>query len=287
MLEDTEGEVLAPDAEEIEQDVTETDAPEASEEEQADAQEGEQTEPGEESEPAYTVTIDGEERQLSRRDIEKGIMLHKAFTQKTQGLSEEKRQWDANVAKAREALSREVDTAKGWLEFYLTNQPQEPDWAAIAEKNPADWVREKAKWDAEAGKRAQAQRVYQEIRQQELAQQQEQFVASLYQQFPAWQDQAVMVREVGEIYSAAAEYGLTQDAVNQITDPKAFKILKDAAAWRKLQGKKTEVQARVTEAPKKPPVKAPSAPKSDGDGRAKFAKIKSPTIADAAKYLDF
>ena len=285
MTDEETGEVLAPSAEEDVQDVTEEEgAEQASDEEQADPQEGDESEPGADSEPAYAVTIDGEERQLSRSEIEKGLMLHKAFTQKTQGLAEEKRQWDAAVAQARQALSREVETAKGWLEFYLTNQPKEPDWAAIAEKNPADWVREKAKWDAEAGKRREAQGVYQAIRQQEVAQQQEQFVAALRAEFPAWQDQAVMVREVGEIYGAAAEYGLSQDDVNQIMDPRAFKVLKDAAAWRRLQGKKSEVQARVTEAPKKPPAKAPTQPRQSNDARAKF--LKEPTIANAAK-LDF
>lgn len=284
MTDETDGEVLAPGAEEDVQDFTEEGAEEVSEEEQTEPQEGDETEPGEESEPVFSVTIDGEERQLSKSEIEKGLMLHKAFTQKTQGLAEEKRQWDGAVAKAREALSREVETAKGWLEFYLTNQPQEPDWAAIAEKNPADWVREKAKWDAEAGKRAQAQRVYQEIRQQEAAQQQERFVSSLYAEFPAWQDRAVMMREVGEIYAAAGEYGLSQDDVNQMMDPRAFRVLKDAAAWRKLQGKKTEVQARVTEAPKKPPVRTAAAQSKQGPTLRDLAA--KPTMANALK-LDF
>ncbi|MGL4527899.1 MAG: hypothetical protein ACRCUC_13055 [Aestuariivirga sp.] len=265
-------EVLAPDVEENDQTEAE-DADEASDEEQAEPQEGDESEPGGDSEPAYTVTIDGEERKLSRSDIEKGIMLHRAFTQKTQGLAEEKRQWDAAVAQVRQSLSREVESVKGWLEFYQANQPQEPDWAAIAEKNPADWVRQKAKWDADAGKRAQARQHYEAIVKQENEQRQERFVSELYTEFPAWQDKATMMREVGEIYTAAAHYGFSQDDVNQMMDPKAFKVLKDAAAYRALQNKKTEVQARVTEAPRKPPVRGPSVKLSALDQK----------IADAVK----
>ena len=237
-----------------------TDAQEASDTEQADAPDDATEDLGEGSEPVYSVTIDGEERQLSKSEIEKSMMLHKAFTQKSQAVAEEKRQWEGAVAKARETLGREVENVKGWLEFYQANQPQEPDWAALAEANPADYVRQKAKWDAETGKRAQAQQMYQQIRQQEDAVTQERFVSELYTAFPSWQDQTVMVQEVGEIYVAAKDYGFSQDDVNGMMDPRAFKVLKDAAEFRKLQAKKTEIQARVTDTAKKPPVRTVAKP---------------------------
>lgn len=239
------------------------DADEAFQEEQADPQDSETEDSGESSEPSYTVTIDGQDRQLSKSELEKSLMLHKAFTQKSQTLAEEKRQWEAGVSKAREALGREVESVKGWLEFYQANQPQEPDWAALAETSPADYVRQKAKWDAEAGKRAQAQQMYQQIRQRDAELQQERFVSDLYTEFPEWRDQSAMVRDLGDIYLAAGQYGYTQDDVHGIMDPRQFKVLQDAAKWRNLQAKKTEVQARVTDAPKKPPLRA-TAPARSG-----------------------
>jgi hypothetical protein len=259
----------------------ETEAQEASEEEQADAPDDETEDLGEGSEPVYSVLIDGEERQLSKSEIEKSMMLHKAFTQKTQGLSEEKRQWESAVAKARETLGREVENVKGWLEFYQANQPQEPDWATLAETSPADYVRQKAKWDAEAGKRSQAQQMYQQIKQQEEATAQERFVSELYAAFPSWQDQPTMMQEVGEIYVAAKYYGFSQDDVNGMLDTRAFKALKDAAEWRKLQAKKTEVQARVTAVPQKPPVRTNAAPRPGKDMLKELAS--KPTIANAMK----
>ena len=265
------------------QDIVAEEGAEEVSQEEAEPQEGEETDPGEESEPAYTVTIDGEERQLSKSEIEKGLMLHKAFTQKTQALAEERRQWESAVAQAREALQREVEPLKGWLEFYQAQQAQEPDWDTMS---PAEEVLARRQWNKEAAKREQARTIYQQIQQQEMARQQEQFVAALYTEFPTWQDKTVMMREVGEIYTAAGHYGLTQDDVNQMMDPRAFKVLKDAAAYRALQGKKTEVQARVTEAPKKPPIRGQKSMATGLDQRIRDLEKKhraSPSFDTAAQ----
>lgn len=259
-----------------------TDAPEASEEEQADAPDDATEDLGEGSEPVYSVTIDGEERQLSKSEIEKSIMLHKAFTQKTQGLSEEKRQWEGAVAKARETLGREVENVKGWLEFYQANQPQEPDWDAMS---PAQYVDEQRKWNKEAGKRAQAQQMYQQIRQQEDAVANDKFLAEMGTEFPDWAaDDSHAEKELAEIWVTAGAYGFTREDIIAAKNPKVFKILKDAAEWRKLQAKKTEVQARVTDMPKKPPLRTIAAPRPGKDMLKELAS--KPTIANAMK-LDF
>lgn len=264
----------------VEDDQSEPDdqeAQEASPEDQTDAPDDDQIEPEEASEPLFTWTIDGQEVPLSKTQTEKALMLDKAFTQKSQAQAEKTRQWDAKV-------QQDTEVFKGWLEFYQANQPPTPDWAALAEANPADYVRQKARWDTEAAKRTQAQQMHQQIQQQQESVRQEQFVSELYEAFPAWQNKNVMMQEIGEIYVAAKDYGYSQDDVNLILDPRQFQVLKDAADWRKLQAKKSEVQTRVSEVAKKPPLRTVAAPRPGKDLLAELEK--NPTMANAMK-LDF
>ena len=265
-----------PDADVDQITADDTEAQEASDAEQADAPDDETEQPIEDSEPADDII----EQQLS----EKRRQMDKVFTQKSQALAEDKRNWESQVSTARETLGREIQQVKGWLEFYQANQPQEPDWPALAEANPADYVRQKARWDAETGKRTQAQQMYQQIKQQEDAATQERFVSELYAEFPSWQDQTVMMKEVGDIYVTAKDYGFSQDDVNGMLDPRAFKVLKDAAEFRKLQAKTTEIKARVAAVPIKPPVRTIAAQKPGRDMLKDLAS--KPTIANAMK-LDF
>ena len=265
-----------PDADVDQITADDTEAQEASDAEQADAPDDETEQPIEDSEPADDII----EQQLS----EKRRQMDKVFTQKSQALAEDKRNWESQVSTARETLGREIQQVKGWLEFYQANQPQEPDWPALAEANPADYVRQKARWDAETGKRTQAQQMYQQIKQQEDAATQERFVSELYAEFPGWQDQTIMMKEVGDIYVTAKDYGFSQDDVNGMLDPRAFKVLKDAAEFRKLQAKTTEIKARVAAVPIKPPVRTIAAQKPGRDMLKDLAS--KPTIANAMK-LDF
>lgn len=261
----------------VEDDQSEPDdqeAQEASTEDQTDAPDDDQIEPEEASEPLYDVTIDGKEVKLSKSDLEKGFMLNRDYTQKRQADAAQRRDWDAKV-------QQDTEVFKGWLEFYQANQPPTPDWDAMS---PAQWVDEQRKWSKEAGKRTQAQQMHQQIQQQQESVRQEQFVSELYEAFPAWQNKNVMMQEIGEIYVAAKDYGYSQDDVNLILDPRQFQVLKDAADWRKLQAKKSEVQTRVSEVAKKPPLRTVAAPRPGKDLLAELAK--NPTIANAMK-LDF
>ena len=263
-----------------------TDAPEASDEEQADAPDDATEDLGEGSEPVYSVTIDGEERQLSKSEIEKSMMLHKAFTQKSQAQAEKTRQWEAQQQRDIETFSARANQIKQGLEFYQSTQPQEPNWASMArEKGPAAAYQAQLEWNEKQGEFEQAKQVYQQIRQQEDSVANEKFLAEMGNEFPDWAaDDSHAEKELAEIWVTAGAYGFTRDDIIAARNPKVFKILKDAAEWRKLQAKKTEVQARVTDMPKKPPLRTIAAPRPGKDMLKELAS--KPTIANAMK-LDF
>lgn len=69
--------------------------PEAKEEEQPESAEQEQdSEPKQEEEPRYKVKVDGEEIEVTQDELLRGYMRQKDYTQKTQALAEQRRQFE-------------------------------------------------------------------------------------------------------------------------------------------------------------------------------------------------
>lgn len=88
----------------------------------------------------------------------------------------------------------------------------------------------------------------------------------LEKEIPGWnQDMAK------EIAATGAEYGFSPDELSNLTDPRAVKLLHDAAQWRKLQASKPVVDKKVATA--SPTVK-PGAKNSATVDKAKYAQAK-------------
>ena len=49
---------------------------------------------------------------------------------------------------------------------------------------------------------------------------------------------------------SAMDYGFSESELDQVYDPRMVKVLHDAYQWRQLQGKKPDIEKRVTQAPK-------------------------------------
>jgi hypothetical protein len=88
----------------------------------------------------------------------------------------------------------------------------------------------------------------------------------LEKEIPGWnQDMAK------EIAATGVEYGFSHDELSNLTDPRAVKLLHDAAQWRKLQASKPVVDKKVATA--SPTVK-PGAKNSANVDRAKNSQLK-------------
>lgn len=88
----------------------------------------------------------------------------------------------------------------------------------------------------------------------------------LEKEIPGWnQDMAK------EIAATGVEYGFSHDELSNLTDPRAVKLLHDAAQWRKLQASKPVVDKKVATA--SPTVK-PGAKNSANVDRAKNSQLR-------------
>ena len=265
-------------------------AEEVSQEEPAEAQEGDDpNNPGEDSDDFVELLIGDKAEKLSKAEIAQRMMLHGDYTRKTQALAEEKRGWETQVNEARQAIASELTELKSWLEFKAVHADPVPDFAALAaEKGPAAAYQAELQWRKEQGQREQAKTILEQIRHQETARVQASFEADVRREFPQWSDPVKANAELPALYDAARHYGFSRDEVLGTQDVRTLKILSDLARLRALDAKKPGIAAKVAEVQKQTPVR--SAPAS-ADGRkaadARKAFEKNPTIESAARLLNF
>ena len=95
----------------------------------------------------YTVTVQGETREVSLDDLQSGYMLQSDYTKKTQGLAEERRHFDGEVQQVQQERQQYVELLSS-LEQQLSNGGEaEPDWVKLSQSNPVAYTQEKAAWD--------------------------------------------------------------------------------------------------------------------------------------------
>ena len=95
----------------------------------------------------YTVTVQGETRQVSLDDLQSGYMLQADYTKKTQTLADERR-FLTEEAQQVNAERQQYVTLLTSLEQQLnTGGAQEPDWVELSRNDPVGYTRQKAAWD--------------------------------------------------------------------------------------------------------------------------------------------
>ena len=295
MLEEPEGGIPEEQpADVIEQ--TEIIAEPESQDDPEEAGEGDQSDPGADSEDLVEILLGDKTETLSKAEIAKRMMLHADYTRKTQEIAENVRQaasrehqWDADVALTRQAIASNLDQMKGWAEFFHANQPVAPDFVAMAkEKGPGVAYQAELAWRETQGKLDQARAMYDGIVTQQNETSKAEFVASIRRDFPEWRDQAVQTAETDAIHAVALAYGFSPNDVVATQDVRVLKALRDLARLTATQAKRPEIARKVADVMKTTPVRAAPA---NGDARraqeGRRAFEKNPTADNAAKYLDF
>lgn len=230
-------------------DEMEPDEIEATADEQEPEDDGEDTREKQDKGPqTFTVRVDGEEVTVTVDELLNGYSRTADYTRKTQALAEER--------KRQEAIERELGQK---LNQYNTVLPQleqmiseamgpEPDWNALYQENPAEFVRQRAIWDdhrqklqAAREERQRAQREQQQMREAQL----QRYVTSerdvLLSKVPEWKDTDVMQREQKELREYATSLGYSAQEIDGLVDHRAVLVMRDALRYRQLQAKGQQV----------------------------------------------
>lgn len=263
--EDDSEDDLNPDGEEEDDEESEEDD---SEEDEDDEDEDDEDEDDESSkttdldpETKVKVKVDGEETEVTLKELQDGYSRTQDYTRKTQAVAEERRKLEEaqeQVLQQQGQWSNALDQLKSRLQASVSGR-SEADWQKLKAEDELAYYEERDK-EHRIQQRLQAidqeqQRVQQEFQQQQQKQYQklvEQEKEKLFDALPDWSDEKVAREEYQQMAEYGKSLGFTEQEINGIVDHRALLILRDAAKFKALAEKRDKGKEKVKVRGKKP-----------------------------------
>lgn len=217
----------------------------------------------EQADDAEDVDYDGETYRVPKK-LKDALMRQADYTRKTQEVAEQRRTLEAHQAhlKAQEVVLQqqqqfaqvasqemaEIKASENALAQYAG-----VDWNALSDSDPVaaqkHWIAYQTLQTKHNQLSAGLNQKYQQFARQ-LEQHQRELSAKgmeiLKKDIPGWGE--AMAQELKRM--GRETYGFSDAELDSVTDPRTVKLLADAAAYRKLQQAKPDIQKRVAQAPK-------------------------------------
>ena len=202
----------------------------------------------------YTITVNGEQVDVTLDELRQGYQRQKDYTQKTQAIAEARKQNQQLVNQYSQKLN-ELDNIAQYLEANPDIPEPQIDWQKLYESDPVEWSVQRQLYNererVRQNRAAQINLVKEE--QQSLAQQQ--FAGHLQEQrerllelVPEWKDKQVAAVEKREIRDfAISQFGMNQQDVDNAFDAKLVAMLRSAYLYHKGADKAQKVTKPVAE----------------------------------------
>ena len=246
--------------------------------------------------PKYRVKAAGEEREVTLDELIRGYQLEADYTKKTQSLSEERKQVEAERVRIQEANKLRDQYAERLqiIEQMLSQQPTE-NLEQLKETDPIGYA---VKVAEQQQKEKQLQAVQMErfrIAQQQQAEQTEMLAKhvateaeKLAQAIPDFADKEKGEPVRKEIRSFAKSIGWTDQELASVYDSRAVLTLYKAMQYDKLMQNKPDVAKKMAQAPKmlKAGASQQRSPDQEQVKRQKQQLKRSGRVADAAGLFE-
>ena len=279
-----------PESEEIEAEEPEIEA--ESEEVEAEEEESEEAE----SQPQYhQIKLNGELYEITTEEALAGYQRQQDYTKKTQAIAEDKKQLQADQEAAKQDRLRYQQNLEHLVQQQQAQQPQEPDWDALYESDPLEWVKQKENFRSQKERNLELKQEQFRMRQQQEYEQQEQMKTHLAQQhqelidaIPEWQDPAVMQAEKAQIRDYAVNtLGYSAEEISQVYDQRAVRALRSGMIASGLSGKgKVKLKPIAPAIRSVAPGSAPEQPrKQTSVHKAKIRLAKTGKMSDATEVF--
>lgn len=298
-IEDGEHEQVEAQAGEEEVEVTEPETEEEAEalqaEEESESDETEESEEQEEQPTVYHVKVDGEEIEVTLDELQKGYSRTQDYTRKTQALAEQRKEAEAELSQVRQERAYYAQML-GALEQQLAQADQAPDWDRLYQENPTEWVRQRELWRDKQDKlnavKAEQERLTATAQQEAAKVRQEQLqleAQKLVEAIPEWKDSKKAATERAKLMDAAKAVGYADSELEQIMDHRAVVLLRKAALYDELMGKKSTIKPVPSKGPKtSKPGSAGSQPTKQSEAKQAQSRLaKTGSMKDAAAAFDF
>lgn len=194
------------------------------------------------------VKVDGVTSTVSVKDLIAGFQTNKHYTQKSQALAEERRDFErvrGEVAQSYTEKLGAVEKLTGFLYDSMTKEFQQINWEKLRSENPGEYAAAVADYQT---RDAQFKQILNAVQAENatLVQQQQNEQGANYQKHladqyekvllnnPSWRDVKKMQSDLMEMGSEASDlYGISGDEFQYLNDARHIEILKDALAFRK------------------------------------------------------
>jgi len=189
----------------------------------------------------YRIIVDGKETQVPLDELISGYQKGSSFTQKSQALSEERKNFETTaqaVQQERQSYATVLQQLRQQME--AAAQPN-IDWDTLERQDPVQWLKLK---QMERDRQGQIQAVQEEqVRMQQLlqGQQSEELEKRLSQErtmvlekIPEWSDSDLQADEQRKLLEYGKTLGFSDEELGQIYDHRALIALRDAWRYNKL-----------------------------------------------------
>lgn len=244
-----------------------------------DAAEDEEEAQSEEETDKHRLRIGDEELEVTTEELKTGYLRDRDYRQKTMALADRRRELDGaaqqieadrrSYRERAKAYEQIIDQLSGVVDAE-GKAFEKVDWAALKADDAGEYLikrEEYRQWQerkqAAAAERERLARERNAETQREMERARGELQKALYtaDYFPHWTDRAKAEADMQDMEAAASELGFTREELSQTLDPRAWKLLHEAAQYRKLMSQKKGSAATGTKPAKAAPTTKPSAVK--------------------------
>ena len=265
----------------------------AEEKEAAAAPEEGQEEPAAEPNSLVTVKVDGKEQKVPLDEVIAGYSRTADYTRKTQELASSRKAVEAEFEAARVERAQYAQMLSALQQQLTQLMPQEPDWNALYNSDPLEYVRQRDVWrernDKLVAAQAEQQRLHALQTEEQRAQIQNMVVEGrkqLLEKRPEWKKPETWEADRAKLLSYGQSAGYSEDELMQATDPRAILILDKARRYDELTSRKPQPAPARSPAPAKAG-SGNTVPRSTSETtKAKQRLAKTGRVADAAALFE-
>ena len=270
---------------------------------ESDEDEGEYEEEGEPEEEEeleyYAIKIDGEEIEVSLKELQSGYQRQKDYTKKTQALAEQRKDYETKAAKIEQLQAEYLNQAQ--LANELLNRDlakyQKLDWDDMKVNDPVGYLQKQIEVgeirQQQTALQQQAQAAY-EHNQQAQAEERAQYLEMQRKEaltfFPDWKNPDKQQAHVAKMLDYGRSTGYTDEQLSQVVTAKDLVLLDKAMKYDELMATKKGITKKETAPAIRRRVKSKGAAPKGANSQKVIAEKKdtlrkSGSVRDAAALM--
>lgn len=237
-------------------------------EELVEAEQAEVDTEEEESEPWYSVKVNGEEYQVTLDEALKGYQRDADYRKKTMSLAEERKEFDA--------LRSNLTNLIGEIDSFVKREDESADyWEQLKQNDPQAFIAKKEQLEKAEELKQKAEKERMAYMQELVAMESKAFLEAM-----GGNDVWTQEQRQNDMKSAT-EYlqsvGMSDGDISKIVDHRLWLVIMDAAKAKKLQEATAKVEDKIRKAPKsvKPGQRLPVGERKFNEAKSKIKNARN------------